>query len=177
MTLDLDAIEKTAREATQKSALVEKPWRVEPDGRTVWSGDWTKDGQQHPVCTYHVTDGNGRSLEHLPPPIGTTSVMAHIATSHPAAVLEMVAEIRRTAAEVLDHQAKLARLYNAMCGAMAWLAFYSDNRTENEAIDVEHIRSEMHAVFNASPAVLYQAGPGVSEAFERMDELRRLAPK
>lgn len=89
------------------------------------------------------------------------------------AVLEMVAEIRRTAAEILDQQAKLARLYNAMCGAMALLG--ADGRSETEAADIDRIRVEMRAVFNASPGVLYQAGPGARQALERMEQLRRLA--
>lgn len=164
MTLDLDAIEKAAREAQASDAGL---WVVEP-----WQGAPAVFREHGTIIASTLLIG-----QEMQP------VAKHIATSHPAAVLEMVAEIRRTAAEVLDHQRKLARLYQAMCGAMAnWEPLdpgdpnVSAAEWERVGKAREEAYAEMHAVFNASPGVLYQGGPGASEALKRMDELRRLAP-
>jgi hypothetical protein len=148
--LDLDALELAAKAATPG------PWtaRYEPTGTHGGGDEWHIDGPAPYGCvSCGLSDGSN----------GERNPNADlIALANPAA------------AEVLDHQAKLARLYNAMCGAMAWLAADADNRSDTEVADIADIRADMHSVFHASPGVLYQGGPGVSEANVRIAALRAL---
>jgi hypothetical protein len=161
MTLDLDAIESAAKAATPG------PWRLsDGHGLCVDAGD-EMIADMDPASTNGAWEGKRVDA-------------TFIALANHASVLALIAEIRalragleEAAAEVLDHQAKLARIYNAMCGAMAWLGA-NDDRSETEAADIDNIRAEMHAVFTASPGVLYQAGPGAPEALTRIAALREL---
>ena len=173
---DLTELDAKAHHALDFAKHLRAPWRR--DGRTVWSGEWPREPQAHPVCTYHVDD-DPYGLK--PPPIGTQATLEHIAANPPAVTIALIARIREldqlhTAAadaiDALEADAELARK------RMAELEAQNRSLQEKASALIEAgdaVTAVMSgAVIELSPTQLLQGPPAIARQNAAVADLRKL---